>query len=203
MKIEIPDIPKDLNPKGMEVEVSVPGQCKSGNWPLYLHCGVWTMVAITEDDAYCITARLVEPRYMFAGEMKTESECKAILDRDYERVSRASYSSRCDSCPFGGVPCPSNGAAPCPVRDTYMYCGHAKQWCKKQPVEEWVTPTDEDAKQRPAVQSYDREGTPWMEGRLLAVVKSTYVSEHDVYVVQSGDSVYCHSHCRMQKENKQ
>jgi hypothetical protein len=69
-------------------------------------------------------------------------------------------------------------------------------------IEEWCVPTDEDAKRRPAVQSYDREGTAWQDGRLLAVVKSTYVSEHDVYVVERGDSVYCNAYCRMKKENK-
>lgn len=37
-------------------------------------------------------------------------------------------------------------------------------------VPEWITPTDEDAKQRPMVEVRDRETDRWQAGQLLAVI---------------------------------
>ena len=201
MKIEIPDIPAALNPKGLEVEVSSWGECKEGIWPLtYIQYHGWRKMDTGNkyaDSKDSITARLVEPRYLFNGEMKTESECREILDRDYELCRAELITDNCFECPFV-----RNGLCALQGFNSPLDCGSGTNWRKKQPVEEWVTPTDEDAKKRPMVQAYDRDVAKCQEVRLLAVVKSTYVSEHDVYVVQSGDSVYFYSHCRMRKENK-
>ncbi len=67
-------------------------------------------------------------------------------------------------------------------------------------VEEWSTPTDEDAKRRPAVQvqNYDDDADTWEEATLLAVVKSGAP-----YVVMSERGyVTAFGKCQMKKENK-
>jgi len=136
MNIEIPDIPKSLNPNGWEVEASGIGECKEGDWALYLYRGGWVKATCQEDDAGSICARLVEPRYMFEGVLKTESECREILERDYEIFDGGG----CGECPFYH-PSPSS---PCPYHDGGPFSCKSGAWRKKQPKPETLsTPTPE------------------------------------------------------------
>jgi hypothetical protein len=122
MKIEIPDIPASLNPKGWEVELSMIGERKEGLWPLFYYpeekkwsgnyCPMW-------DSTKEIRARLIEPEYLFNGELKTESECLAILERDYECFPDC---GKCEGCPFQIV------GEPCLLPDSLQ------AWRKKQPA---------------------------------------------------------------------
>jgi hypothetical protein len=134
MRIEIPDIPTDLNPNGWEVEISFIGERKEGLWPLFYnpeqkkwvgnYCPMW-------DSTKEIRVRLIEPRHMFSGEMKTESECKEILDRDYEVNDSPFGYTRCDECPFWI----RNTKYPdvfCGAENKKLYCGKDKKWMKKQ-----------------------------------------------------------------------
>jgi hypothetical protein len=71
--------------------------------------------------------RKKHPRYLFLGELKTEEECKAILERDYEIAP----ANNCRECPFftkeGG----------CSARGTKLVCDCEKgYWRKKQPVKQ-------------------------------------------------------------------
>ena len=63
MNIEIPDIPKILNPNGWEVEVSSIGECKEGDWPFYLSGEHWYIAGSKDDAVDFISARLIEPKY--------------------------------------------------------------------------------------------------------------------------------------------
>ena len=74
MNITIPDIPESLNPHGWEVEVSSIGECKEGDWPFYLSPDKWYIAGSKDDDVGFIRARLIEPRYMFEGELKKQPE---------------------------------------------------------------------------------------------------------------------------------
>jgi hypothetical protein len=75
-----------------------------------------------------------------------------------------------------------------------------------EPIEEWITPTDEDAKSRPTVQVRDSADLAWVERELIAVTTATtgvrpntYV---DHYITFAGDKSRTQfwAQCRMKKE---
>jgi hypothetical protein len=144
MNITIPDIPADLNPNGWEVEVSPIGEWKKGNWPLIMTSIGWKELDYLEDSKDCTTGRLVEPKYMFNGELKTESECREILERDYENTAFIKDTafikgeSRCKGCPFSTME--KNHPAyrafgGCAAIAPDLYCKPHRRWQKKQPAE--------------------------------------------------------------------
>jgi hypothetical protein len=185
MNITIPDIPSSLNPKGLEVEISSIGEQQKGEWPLVFLTmeAKWVRAKTVVDDGAYITARLVEPKYMFLGELKTESECLAILEREYECFPDC---GKCEGCPFQIV------GEPCLLPDSLQ------AWRKKQPVEEWIyDPTDEDACKRPIVQVRDKITEPWSEvDRVLVATAGKR------YYTRYGGNVSVWNFCRMKKENK-
>ena len=61
---------------------------------------------------------------------------------------------------------------------------------------EWVTPTDEDAKQRPLVEVRDCEGDEWVGGELLYVRDQ---ARYPYYTVVDDDLIQF-KYCRMKKE---
>ncbi len=135
MLIKIPDVPAALNPKGWEVEVSSWGECKEGIWPLtYIQYHGWRKMDTGNkyaDSENSITARLIEPKFLFNGEEKTESECKEILDRDYEVKDSPMGYARCDECPFW-LRDPKHPNVLCGAENKKLYCGKDKKWMKKQ-----------------------------------------------------------------------
>ena len=131
MNITIPDIPASLNPKGWKVEVSFPGELKEGEWPLVWFASTynWGKAIIRNDLTMEMRARLIEPKYWFNGEMKTESECRELLERDYELVEDRPDVDNCADCPFDKYGCPWSEW---PVG---LACTGYRHWRKKQPKE--------------------------------------------------------------------
>jgi hypothetical protein len=131
MNITIPDVPPALNPKGWEVEVSSYSERKEGKWQFFWSTDAYgweKYLAEVYDDVLHIHARLIEPKYLFNGEMKTISECRKILERDYEIVADV----RRDDC----VTCPlQKGWHTCVPESSPLRCSGGT-WRKKQPAKD-------------------------------------------------------------------
>jgi hypothetical protein len=63
-------------------------------------------------------------------------------------------------------------------------------------IEEWIIPTDEDAKQRPRVQVWDDNGKKWIEATLYGVCDDQFITNPMNYGM-------VWSQCRIKKENPQ
>ncbi len=77
--------------------------------------------------------------------------------------------------------------------DVYYYCPILK------PIEQWITPTDEDAKERRKVQVRDHDEEEWQDATLLAVFKTCVLCLWPY----GGKDYMTFRQCRMKKENKQ
>jgi hypothetical protein len=191
MNIEIPDLPSQFNPSKWKVKVSSIGEEKSGEWPFVLSVnGHWIQSITLCDSREYISACLIEPKYWLAGEMKSETECRAILERDYEPAINGVL---CRDCPFGRD-------ATCTAGGSVFHCSNGAQWRKKQSVVEWVEPTDEDAKKRPQVQVRNSDKDSWSPITVtLIAVKEKTLSNRFVTLAKDGTGIASWERCRMKK----
>jgi len=185
VQIEIPEVPKALNPRGLNVEVSAIGNYSPGDWPLrysFTERG-WVLrtnsMPHTEDDISYLTARLVEPFYAFRCIPRTEAKCVEILKAEYTRVLHKDYKEyiktkpqqgthdTCSECPF--FKDPNYDKLP-----DSMQCGDEHVWVFKDTAAKLYKAPDTPAKKARghrkvlfSVNSYDEDGTLINEGIFL------------------------------------